>query len=253
MSRLSATGTRPRGSSATARRFTARIRRRRLIRSFAAIATLIVVGGLIWLVAFSSVLAVQTVRVTGVDEPLAHRVEAVADVPVGDPLVQVDTSSIAERVRDIPEVGGVGVHRSWPSSLTISVTPRVAVAVVPSGSSWLRVDASGVLFGESRKRPKGLPVLEAPTRDDDRAQSARAAGATVAASLPDKLSRQIDKVTAESIADVRLELSDGPSVVWGASERNSYKADVLLALMKKRDDPPSEYDVSAPDHPTVTP
>lgn len=253
---MTATGTRSRGtgrSSATARRFTARIRRRRLIRSFTVAAGLVAVGGLVWLVAFSGVLAVQNVRVTGVDGELSGKVEAVADVPMGDPLVRVDTASIRARVQEIPEVGGVGVHRSWPSSLTIAVTPRIAVAAVPDGSSWLRADAGGTLFAESQKRPKDLPVLKAPTGDDDRAQAARAAGATVAASLPDRIARLVDGVSAESVASVRLELSDGPAVLWGASERNSHKADVLWALMRKQDDPPSEYDISAPDHPTVTP
>lgn len=246
------TARKPPGAS----RFTARVRRRRIVRSLLVLAVLALGGAGVWLVAFSDVLTVADVQVDGVDGELADAVRDAADVPMGEQLIYLETGGIQARVQEIPELAEVSVSRSWPNSVTISVSRRVPLAAVADDRRWWSVDADGVLFGRSSSQPKNLPVIEAPLASDDR--DVRAAAVAVATSLPKKFARQVDVVVAESIADIRLELADGPVVRWGTAERSDEKAAVLSALIDEYahgDDaePPEVYDVSAPERPAVSP
>ncbi|NEE03095.1 cell division protein FtsQ/DivIB [Phytoactinopolyspora halotolerans] len=245
--------------SASAERFAARARRRRLRGVLRSVLILLVIGAVVagvWLVRWSSVLSVQNVSVQGVPDDVAVEVEETAEVPVGVPLIDVDTAAVAERVRALPDVGDVEVRRSWPQTLTIDVEPREALAAIRDGGTWWSVDASGVLFGRADSRPDGVPELDAPT--EDAATLARETGVAVLTQLPRSVEELVDSVEARSAADVRLHLADGSTVRWGTAERPEDKARVLLALMQQRQEddesePPEMYDVAAPDHPAVVP
>lgn len=242
--------------SASAQLFAARARRQRLRRLVGVLLALLgfaAVSGLVWLVGWSSVLSVKSVSVEGVPSSLTDEVLSLAEAPVGVPLARVDTGAVADRVAELPEAASVDVRRSWPSTLTIDVTPRVAVAAVSADGSWWNVDETGALFGAADSRPDGLPVLSAPGDDpsSDVDDAVRAAGVTVLTGLPDSLYELVDTVEARSEADVRLELADGALVRWGTADDIDRKSEVLLALIDAQDEPPSSYDVSAPEHPAV--
>lgn len=242
------------GGSASAQRFAARTRQRRLRRLGRigiGVLALTTVGALAWLVGWSDTLALRSVRVEGVSGALATEVSDVADAPVGTPLVRVDVGAIEARVGELPAVASVAVHRSWPRTVTIEVTPRVPAAVLSDGSSWWQVDVDGVLFGESEELPEGFPVIEAPA--NSAGQHTRAAAVAVATGLPADLTALVTVVRAESEAAVQLKLADGALVVWGTPDRAADKAQVLLALIAAQDEPPRRYDVSAPDRPAVKP
>lgn len=244
--------------SPSAQLFAARARRQRLRRLFGvllALLVLAVVSGLVWLVGWSSVLSVKSVSVEGVPSSLTDEVLSLAEAPMGTPLARVDTDAIADRVADLPEAASVDVRRSWPTTLTIDVTPREPVAAVSADGSWWSVDDTGALFGASDSRPDGLPVLTAAGDDSssDVDDAVRAAGVTVLTGLPASLYELVDTVEARSEADVRLGLTDGAEVRWGTADDIDRKAEVLLALIDAQEEPPSSYDVSAPEHPAVNP
>ncbi|NDL59190.1 cell division protein FtsQ/DivIB [Phytoactinopolyspora mesophila] len=240
--------------SVSAERFAARLRQRRKRRVGLALLALFgaaVVGAGGWLVGWSSVLAVQDVRITGVEDEKSDEVSAVAEVPIGVPLIRVDSGEVADRVRGLPEVGDVRIKRSWPSTLTIAVEPRIAEAAVPDGSRWWSVDESGTLFDRSDQPADGVPVLIAPTEDS--AVLARAIGVEVLTGLPARVEEIVASVEVESAADVRLILDDDVTVRWGTADRGEDKAAALLALIEDQEEQPSGYDVSAPDRPVVVP
>ncbi|NED93822.1 FtsQ-type POTRA domain-containing protein [Phytoactinopolyspora alkaliphila] len=240
--------------SAGAERFAARARRRRFrgaVRVVIALLLAVAAGGLAWLVGWSSVLSVNDVAVHGVGDDLRSDVTDIAEVPIGVPLIRVDTDGVADRVRELPDVGEVSVRRSWPNTLTIDIAAREASAAVRDGRSWWSVDETGVLFGRADTPPDGVPVLVTPT--DESARLARVTGVAVVTSLPSSIDQLVESVEAESPAGVRLILTDGTTVVWGTADRAQDKTRALLALMEAHDeDPPSVYDVSAPDTPAVS-
>ncbi|MGH8776772.1 MAG: cell division protein FtsQ/DivIB, partial [Jiangellaceae bacterium] len=205
------------------------------------------VAGAAWLVGWSDLMALEAVRVEGATGSLADEVSAAADAPVGTPLVRIDTDAVGSRVGALAEIADVSVGRSWPRSLVVTVTPRVAAAAVPDDGSWWSVDGSGVLFELVDERPEGLPVLSAPVDED--AAVVRAAGVTVLTGLPPAVGDLVETVTAESEADVRLELADGATVLWGGAQDVERKAQVLIALIAQQ--VADVYDLSAPERPAV--
>lgn len=207
-------------------------------------------SALVWLIGWSDVLALDEVRVSGADGPVEADVLAVADAPMGRPLVQIDTDAMADSVRALPEVADVSVSRSWPRAITISVEPRTPAAAIADGSSWWQVDDEGVLFGEGSDQPDGLPVLDAPAGDSAADKAARAAGVSILTGLSGELADLVVEVAAPSEASVELILDSGATVLWGTADQMDRKTEVLLALLAED---ASHYDVSAPANPALRP
>jgi cell division protein FtsQ len=241
--------------AATSDRFTGRTRRRRLrgvLSWFLALLTVAAIGVGVWLVNWSDMTALETLRVEGAAGPLAEHVAVTADAPIGEQLIWVDTDAIAARVGELPEFAAVSVRRSWPRTLVVSVRQRVAAATVRDGGSWWLVDRSGVQFGRANDKLAGLPVLDAPAGDD--AASTRAAGVAVLTTLPRQLQKQVETVSAHSPTDVRMTLSTGAAVLWGGPDDSADKATVLLTLLGTPEaGDATTYDVSAPSRPAITP
>jgi cell division protein FtsQ len=70
----------------------------------------------------------------------------------------------------------------------------------------------------------------------------------VADALPAKVKRRVATIQARTPDGIRLQLTDGDTVVWGSAADSPLKAEVLTALLKQ---PATTYDVSAPHYPAV--
>ncbi len=199
---------------------------------------------LVWLVFFSSVLAVSGVAVGGTDVLSPRAVRQAAQVPMGTPLATVDLKAVSARVDDLPAVARVDVSRAWPDTVHIQVTERDAVAVVDRDGSLRGVDEHGVLFRGYRTRPD-LPLIRtrAGTRSDALAEAARVAGA-----LPSRLSARVDYVEVHTVDTIALQLHDGRTVRWGSADDSAQKAKVLDVLLRQK---ASTYDVSVPGQPVL--
>jgi len=206
---------------------------------------LVLIGALVWIVWFSSVLAVKQVRVVGLssegDFAGIGIVETSAGIPVGTPLIRVDTAAAHDRVAALPWIESTEVYRSWPNGIVVEVVERTPVAVVEQGEARLGVDAAGVLFDP----PGGLWLTDPLIRGEE---AALAEAVAVVASLPEEIERRVKVVQAVSPDDIRLQLKNDAIVRWGSAKDGEFKAQVLLALIPRR---AQSYDVSAPQLPTT--
>ena len=240
------------GSSSSPKREQDRFRRRsrarrwRTIRRLLlALAVVAVVALGIWLVFFSSVLAVTGAQVRGTDVLSSSEVRAAAEVPRGVPLATVDLAAIKARVEDLAPVRSADVSRSWPHSVLITVDERTAVAFVVRDGTFRGVDESGVLFRRYPGRPAGLPEIQMqPTTPVD----ALTEGAAVVAAMPSQLVSRVDHVDVQTIDNITLHLKSGATVTWGSADQSSDKAKVLAVLLAQK---ATTYDVTAPGHPTI--
>jgi cell division protein FtsQ len=237
-------------STDTAARFSRRRMWNRLVRWRLPIAgvvgaALAVFGG--WVMFSSSWLAAETVTVSGESRLSPRAIEAVADVPLGTPLVRVDLDAIHDRVAAIPDVASVAVHRSWPHSIAIDVTERTAIATVRRDAQWWDVDEDGAVFNGSARRDHDLPVVAIPRAAG---RDAMVGAASVIAALPDTLLAQTKRLTAASMDSITLHLNNHREVVWGSSSESDRKVEVLAALLVKVH--ADGYDVSVPEQPTTT-
>ncbi|HBX80510.1 MAG TPA: cell division protein FtsQ [Propionibacteriaceae bacterium] len=197
-----------------------------------------------WLVAISDVLAVRRVVVQGNALATEDAVVAAAAVPMGLPLVWVDTQAVGARVAQLPAVAQVTVRRDWPNTVTLQVTERSAALGVPQGSdAFTLVDVDGVAFSTVATLPEGVVPVTASLQN----QRVLRDVATVLSSLPADLRAQVNAVTAPGPDEIVLTLP-GVKVTWGSASDTTVKAQVTKALLATK---ATTIDVSSPSHPTT--
>jgi cell division protein FtsQ len=242
---------RPPGSPVRRLRFTGR---RALLIAFALIVFLF--GG-ICLLYGSDWLRVKHVEITGTEVLKPDEVEAAAAVPIGSPLISIDTDAIEARLRHkLPRIDAVDVVRSWPDGIGIEVTERKPVLLIKKDAKFIEVDVEAVRFATVDQAPKGVPLLELAV---DRSASLRRFGpdrllaeaVRVRGELPGKVAADTRAVTVRSYDFISLELIGDRTVVWGSSEDGEAKARALTALMKAAPQA-RHFDVSAPTAPAAS-
>lgn len=222
-----------------------RNRRRLLLRLGIPLLVLVLIATGIYLAGFSSLLALRTVRITGLDALDRQQVRQAAAAPYGAPLARVDVDAIRTRVAALRPVESVRVERHWPHTLQIAVVERTAVYAVPqTPSGYLLVDRYGIAYRSVASAPAKLPRAAI-----DPAQTALLQPlATVAGALSPDLRRRVDRIQADSRDAIVLQLHNGRTVFWGSAEQSELKAKVITALLKVHG---THYDVSAPGSPAV--
>ena len=231
-------------------RFLQRIRARRwrlLKRVLLVLAAVGLVVGGVWLVFFSSVMAVKGTDVQGVTVLSEDEVRGAAQVPTAVPVATVDLDAIQARVEELAPVRSADVSRAWPDAISIEVTEREAVVAVDREGTWRGVDEQGVVFRDYAEQPKGLPWVQmrATTSVEALAEAGQVVG-----SLPDSLLQRVERLDVGSIDRIVLHLRSGARVNWGSADQASDKARVLEVLLERKG---SVYDVTAPGRPTVRP
>ncbi|MET9900609.1 FtsQ-type POTRA domain-containing protein [Streptomyces sp. NPDC006446] len=208
----------------------------------------------VWTLYGSPWLRVERVSTSGTRVLTAGQVEEAADVPVGSPLMSIDTEAIEARLLGkLPRIDSVDVVRSWPHGIGLKVTERTPVLIVEKGAKFVEVDAKGVRFATVSDAPKGVPVLKltvsrpAVLRRFPADRLVREA-VRIAGDIPDSVARDTRTVKVRSYDAVSLELTGGRTVEWGSGEKGRAKARTLLALMKA-DPEARHFDVSAPTAP----
>jgi hypothetical protein len=121
-------------------------------------------GGLYGLARETSMFAVDSVRVDGASRALAADVRRELRRYDGRSLVDVDASSIAQRIETLPAVRAATVDRAFPHTLRISVVPELPVAVLRRGTDSFLVSARGrVIAPVTRGAHHSLPRIWLPT------------------------------------------------------------------------------------------
>jgi cell division protein FtsQ len=218
--------------------------------------TVLVAGGT-WAVYGSSWFRATRVTVSGNAVLTPRQIERAAGVPLGGPLVSVDTGAVRERLlKNLPRLGQVDVHRSWPHTIRVEVTERTPSAVLKSGKKFIEVDPDGVRFATVGTAPRGVPLVrltpdQSPSLRHFGTKTLLRAAIAVAADLPDSLRGQATAIRVRSYDGITVELSRGRSVMWGSAEQGARKAMVLAALLKAEPHA-SHYDVSAPTAPAAS-
>ncbi|WP_156723884.1 cell division protein FtsQ/DivIB [Streptomyces apocyni] len=238
-------------------------RRRRLrLPSPRALVVLLVVlalfgGGAGWALYGSQWLRVERVGTSGTQVLTPEEVREAAAVPVGAPLMSVDTDLIEARLRrELPRIDSVDVVRSWPDGIGLKVTEREPVLVLRRGGEFIEVDAKGVRFATVARAPKGVPAVELAA---GRSPSLHRFGTgrlvreavRVTGDLPAAVARDIRTVKVRSYDSISLELTGGRTVAWGSGENGAAKAASLTALMKAVPKA-RHFDVTAPTAPAAS-
>ncbi len=231
---------------------TGSLRRRRRVRTIRlalrgliVTAVAVALATLAWLVGFSPVLAATTVEVRGTSLLTADAVVQAAAVPLGTPLVRLDTAPVTKRVSALAPVASVDVSRRWPHSVVITVAERKPAYILRGAdNSMTLVDSTGAAYFTTVTVPGGLLVARVSTPDTRMLRDV----ATVISALPPSVVQATTEVTADSVDHIVIHLDGGRLLVWGSAEQSDVKAQVAAALLVTQ---ASVYDVSAPSHPAT--
>jgi cell division protein FtsQ len=232
------------------RRAAAARRRPRVVVAVLAVVVL-VAGAAVWLGWFSSVLTATNVEVRGVTGPAVSQVRSAAAVPLGGPLLRVDTDAVAGRVGAGREWTDVSVSRSLPHTIVVTVTPRVAVLAVrnPQGQVDV-VDRDGFAFRTVSSAPAGVPLVTS-SADQVSAQGV-AAALQALGSLEPALRADVSGVHVSVADQVTFTITSGKgtrkTVVWGGAGSGDLKAKLVKILLPQ---PGSTIDVSVPSSPVT--
>ncbi|WP_406305549.1 FtsQ-type POTRA domain-containing protein [Streptomyces sp. NBC_00885] len=211
----------------------------------------------IWVLYGSQWVRLEQVKTSGTEVLTPDEVTAAAALPIGSPLISVDTDAIEARLRHkLPRIDSVDVVRSWPDGIDLKVTERKPVLLMEKGARFIEVDAEGVRFATVDKAPKALPLLELTV---GQSPSLRRFGpdrlvveaVRVWGELPGKVATDTRVVTVRSYDYITLKLSRDRTVVWGSAEEGEAKARALTALMKAAPKA-RHFDVSAPTAPAAS-
>ncbi|GAA1482898.1 hypothetical protein GCM10009624_33380 [Gordonia sinesedis] len=229
-------------------------RRRRSRVVLAVAGTVAVVTALVLIAYLTPLMSVRSTEIRDNRVVSGDQVLDAAAVAPGTPLLQVDAAAVARRVvAAIPSVESARVQRSYPSTLTITVTERRPVAVVQAGDKVHVLDRSGVSYLKYDGKVgtdavpvqfRKLPVLDTPNPGPFDPTTRAALAAT--AGLPPRIAGQVQRVSATSPVDIEFALTDQRTVVWGDSDRGAEKARTLGYLLTRK---ASTYNVSSPEFP----
>ncbi|WP_438855853.1 FtsQ-type POTRA domain-containing protein [Agromyces sp. M3QZ16-3] len=225
------------------RRFTRRSRLRRATW-ITVVSSVVAIGIAAVAVAYSPLMALREVRVEGTSRIAAAEVRAAFDDRVGTPLPLIAPDEVQRALAAFPLIETYATETVPPGTLVVRIVERTPVGVLDTSSGLMAVDAAGVVVERVEEIPDGLPLIEVEGGVDG---AAFIAAGRVLRSLPPEVRAAIASVTAESADDVRFELEEGSSVVWGSADDAALKATVLRDLMAAA--PPDQvarYDVSAP-------
>ena len=211
----------------------------------ASVLLVVVAIGLGLILYFTPAMSARNIVVTGIGAVTREEVLDAAGIKPGTPLLQINTSQVADRVAAIRRVASARVQRQYPSALRITIVERVPVVVKDFPDGPHLFDHDGVDFATAPP-PPDLPYIDVD--DPGPNDPATKAVLQVLLTLRPEVLAQVGRIAAPSVSSITLTLGDGRVVVWGTTERAAEKAEKLAALLTQ---PGKTYDVSSPDLPTV--
>ncbi len=135
-------------------------RRRRWQRVAIVVLAIAAAGGLLWFLSRTALFDIDQIRVTGASRLQVDEVIAVSGVAVGDPLISVDTGSVAHRLEQQPWIRTARVGRDINGVVSIAIVERVAVGWIDAGEGNRTViDATGVELGPAGPADAALPQV----------------------------------------------------------------------------------------------
>lgn len=227
------------------RRFTAHVRRRRIIwlsglGVFASLIAFVAVG------AFTPVMALQEITVVGASRVPIAQIQVALQSEIGKPLPLVNFGAIKDAVAAQPLIRSYSTESLPPHTLLIRIVERTPAGYLTSEGGFTLVDPAGVVIEKSAERTPGYPLFD--VKGNSTESLGFHAGIDVLNALPASLAGQVDRVIATTTDDVIIVLVDsGARVFWGGPENASLKSRVLSALIASAPvGTVSEYDVSSP-------
>lgn len=204
-------------------------------------------GGLAYLLGWSSIFSVKSVVIVGAPTQESQAlVLGLVDVSTDLPLARVEPRAISRRINAIDWVEKSSVSRNWfGGTVKVTVSPRKPIAYF-NGKT---LDASGKVFILPGFTSSKLPEVSSPS------PSLGLAAINLFEQFPAEVQRTVISLVATRENTFNLQVlrdERAISIIWGKSEQNELKLEVIDALLARPENRKIQrIDVSAPHAPIV--
>jgi cell division protein FtsQ len=185
----------------------------------------------------SSLFSARTVVIAGAVHTPRSEILKVSGLDREPPLIDVNSTVMENRIDRLPWVLDSTVHVAWPSTVSVLVVERVAVATSPrEGGGFLLLDATGRVLANQAQRPAGLPLVEL---SDVSSLPGRSLAAwtrpllDAAAHLPVSLLPRVVLIAASRTDGIVLSLRGGLRAVVGDDDALSEKFVSLATVLSR--------------------
>lgn len=204
----------------------------------------------------TSMFAIEEIAVDGASPEVAAQVREALAPALGESLVGLDVSELAQRAASVPMVARAGFDRGFPHTLRVAVVPEVPVAVLRQGaSSWLAAAGGRVVAELPKGARPGLPRVWLQRDVDVRlGEPVRGlqltAVATVAPLVDEPLPVAVASVVAER-GELTLVLRSGLELRLGDGSDLALKLEVARRVLPQLAGSSGYLDVSVPNRPVA--
>ena len=213
----------------------------------------VVVAALTWWVTNSAVFDLRTLRIEGNAHLTKKQVARFGDLTTGVNVLWTLPGTIERRLERHPWIKEAHVSRTLPSALTVVITERRPVAVLPGSGAIVAPD--GKILGKKEESP--LPAISAPLESGaGEPELLSQNGIAVARTMPKKVRKLVEGISLADTGRIELRLRDGTRVVYGDRSDLRAKAAVLRAVLEWAEAnaiDPKTIDVSVPTAPSLVP
>lgn len=229
-----------------------RPRPRTLLAAGAALVLLL--AGWFWL-RDSSLVAVRTVEVTGIDGAQGVRVRAALDEAARSmTTLHVRHGALDTAAEPFSIVKRIEVATDFPHTMRIHVVTNVAVGAIALDGRRIAVTSDGTILRDVTA-PAALPEIPLRSTPGGPRLTERAAVVAVTAlgTAPSALRSRVEAVRTSADRGLELQLAHGPLLVFGTAERLTAKWAAAAAVLADAESAgASVIDVSAPERPAVS-
>jgi len=245
------------------------LRRSRIIAGLVSTIILTVVAVIVY---FSPAFQIKSVEVLGGWHLNSSHLTELAQIPANTTLLRLDTRDVAERVALDPWVAEVKISREFPSTLTVSIVERQPAAmVVLAGADtttgrgvWI-LASDGVWLGEvisidqdthGIESSQLVRIIDVPdtllpvagqTAEDPSITNALA----IAVGISTPMKAMVDYISAPSVVQTTLYLSNNVEVVFGSADDVSAKEAVINQLIAEYGPGLQRINVRVVNRPTI--
>lgn len=233
-------------------------RRRRRLRRTITVAVLVVVALGAVALERSSLVALASIEVQGLERLDEATVLDAGGVSAGTSVLRLRLDTIRERLVALPLVDDALVERDGALGLRIIVDEAAPALTAAYGETRLLVSEDGLVLGEGSAPGTPLVVVargRAPAPGDRTSEAPVLDTARrVVLGLPGPIAALVERTRAVSPDTVELVLEGGTVVRWGDAARADEKARALGAVLEDLGTRTvTSIDVRAPAAPTIAP
>ena len=111
----------------------------------------------LWVLVYTPLFSLQQIKLDGAVYLTPDDILHVAQIHYGEPLFELETDTVAMRLRNDLRFEEVSVHRSLPSTLEVELVERKPIATISCEYGYLDLDRNGKVI-DSYKTLKGMPI-----------------------------------------------------------------------------------------------